>query len=64
MSLDDSNPLSIIGRGMGFDLEPSPDEWEQLTEFAQRFIAAQLEGLAEKPVIDSSTDPDQGMLGH
>ena len=64
MSLDDSEPLSINGRGMGFDLEPTPDEWEQLTDFAQRFIAAQLEGLAEKPVIDSSIDPDQGMLGH
>ncbi len=58
------SPLTIRGEGLGFDLEPTLEEWEQLADTAQQFIKEQLDGLDTRPVVDAHADPGEGSLNH
>jgi len=64
MRLTDSSPLSIKGNGLGFDLEPTMEEREQLAEAAQQFIKEQLDGLEYRYAVDTDADPGEGFLNH
>ena len=58
------SPLTIKGEGLGFDLEPTLEEWEQLADTAQQFIKEQLDGLDKRPAVDAHADPGEGSLNH
>ena len=56
------SPLSIKGEGLGFDLEPTLEEWEQLAQTAQQFIKEQLDNLDNRSAVDTKADPGEGSL--
>ena len=67
MDLTDISPLTIKGEGLGYDLEPTLDEWEQLTRTAQQLIKEQLDDLDNRPAVDTvdtNVDLDEGSLNH
>lgn len=56
MNSNNEFDLSIAGRGLGYDLEPSMEDWQQLVQITQKFIGQQLDGQAERDIVDATVE--------